>query len=84
MQNQPWTGYKANKQTALPEKPNHPFWLMHHPMTCWELVQIEDDHFWLPTFRKLFDMPGWIPTKISVTFWWPYLQRNMDHTKSDW
>ena len=58
MQNQPWTGYKANKQTALPEKPNHPFWLMHHPMTCWELVQIEDDHFWLPTFRKLFDMPG--------------------------
>ena len=59
MQNQPWTGFQAKKQTAIPEKPNHPFWLMHHPMSCWELVEIDDDVFrWLPTFRHLRELPG--------------------------
>lgn len=58
MQNQPWTGYKANKQTAIPQKGNQPFWLMHHPMTCWECVEIDDEYRWLPTFRHLKDLPG--------------------------
>ena len=48
MQNQPWTGYQANKQTALPEKPNHPFWLMHHPMSCWECIEMDDGNYAIP------------------------------------
>ena len=59
MQNQPWTGYQATKQTAIPEKPNQPFWLMHHPMSCWECVEMEDEkYYWLPTFRQLKDLAG--------------------------
>ena len=59
MQNQPWTGYQATKQTAIPEKPNQPFWLMHHPMSCWECVEMADgEHYWLPTFRQLKDLAG--------------------------
>ena len=59
MQNQPWTGYQATKQTAIPEKPNHPFWLMHHPMSCWECVlMVDGEYYWLPTFRQLKDLAG--------------------------
>lgn len=59
-QTQPWTGYEVAKQTALPIKPNHPFWMMHHPMTCWELIHFADvdKYYWMPNFRKLYDMPG--------------------------
>jgi hypothetical protein len=58
MSAQPWTGTRHTEETALPVEPNAPFWFMHHPATCWELVDFENESLWLPTFRRLFEMAG--------------------------
>tara|TARA_B100000405_G_scaffold251385_1_gene185061 strand:+ start:43 stop:690 length:648 start_codon:yes stop_codon:yes gene_type:complete len=58
MNNQPWTGAEYKKENALPIKSNKPFWLMHHPNTCWEFVEHKKRFLFLPTFRRLFEIAG--------------------------
>ena len=55
---QPWTGKKQSEQGGLPLAPNTPYWLMHHPETCWEFVCHNDEWKFLPSFRRLFELPG--------------------------
>ena len=55
---QPWTGNKAAQASGLPIAPNTPYWLMHHPQTCWEFVQHNKEWKFLPTFRRLWELPG--------------------------
>lgn len=58
MTNQPWTGGDVSKNNALPIKPNHPFWYMHHPNTCWEFIQHREKWMFVPSFRRLFELAG--------------------------
>jgi hypothetical protein len=55
---QPWTGNSHIEQSGLPIAPNTPYWLMHHEETCWEFVQHDDEWKFLPSFRRLFELPG--------------------------
>ena len=55
---QPWTGNNKQIEIGLPIKPNSSYWLMHHPETCWEFIQHNNEYQFLPTFRKLFELPG--------------------------
>ena len=55
---QPWTGKKQNQEGGLPLGGNTPYWLMHHPQTCWEFVLHKEEWKFLPSFRRLFEMPG--------------------------
>jgi hypothetical protein len=55
---QPWTGNKAGDVQGLPLAPNTPYWLMHHPETCWEFIQHDKQWMFLPTFRRLWELPG--------------------------
>ena len=48
---QPWTGNKAGDVQGLPLAPNTPYWLMHHPETCWEFIQHIKQWMFLPTFE---------------------------------
>ena len=58
MTNQPWTGGDVSKASALPIKPNSPFWYMHHPNTCWEFIFHREKWMFVPTFRRLFELAG--------------------------
>ena len=58
MNTQPWTGNLSVENQGLPIRPNHPYWLMHHPETCWEFVQHDNKWMFLPSFRRLFEMAG--------------------------
>ena len=58
MTNQPWTGRDPIHHNTLPIKPNHPFWYMHHPNTCWEFVNYQDQWLFIPSFRRLFQQAG--------------------------
>lgn len=55
---QPWTGNNTLNNQGLPIAPNTPYWLMHHPQTCWEFVEHENHWKFLPSFRRLFEMAG--------------------------
>ena len=55
---QPWTGRSQAEAGGLPLSPNTPYWLMHHQETCWEFVQHDKHWKFLPSFRRLFELPG--------------------------
>ena len=55
---QPWTGTNSQENTGLPLPPNHSYWLMHHPTTCWDFVKHDNHWKFLPSFRRLFEMAG--------------------------
>jgi len=56
--NQPWTGQDSFHNSALPIPANQPFWLMHHPNTCWEFIHLQDRWMFIPDFRRLFEIAG--------------------------
>jgi len=53
-----WTG-KQNRDEApkLPIVANAPFYLLHSPFS-WELVELEGEWIWLPSFGELYEMAG--------------------------
>ena len=55
---QPWTGNKQTQEGGLPIAPNTPYWLMHHPETCWDFVCYKGAWKFLPSFRRLYELPG--------------------------
>lgn len=55
---QPWTGTKQIDESGIPISPNTPYWLMHHPETCWDFVCFDGAWMFLPSFRRLFELPG--------------------------
>lgn len=55
---QPWTGNNTIETQGLKVSPNTPYWLMHHPETCWEFVQHDKHWKFLPSFRRLWELAG--------------------------
>ena len=53
----PWTEKKTGEDEEWNLKPNHPFFLMHHP-TGWSFTVEEGKGEFLPIFSTLHEIPG--------------------------